>query len=282
MRYNSFAHLAIPPRAMWLWPGMAPSLPGARSKTSDGSLEGAAVLLVAQLLLLSSQLVPLPHDALLLAPPLVLDAKPLSLQELTLHALCVQALLLNLRTDPLALAVRTGVTVPIAERRRVRLDNIPDGLDNIPDGLHNIPDGLHVSRGGLLGLVSGVGHIVFPSGRGSLLFFGDRLGALVLIFVNASSSQGKFSVSSSSSSSAGIPLSFSVSSRTLMSRISITLRSDSLRTSAPSDRVTSADGSAIVSSYPSVDDHDVGELCSEPKLDLHSAVKLQTTALWQD
>lgn len=32
--------------------------------------------------------------------------------------------------------------------------------------------------------------------------------------------------------------------------------------------------------YPSVDDHDVGELCGKPKLNLHSTVKLQAKALW--
>lgn len=59
-------------------------------------LNGAPLLFIAQLFLLSSQFFTLSEDPFLLAPPLILYTHPLPLQELTLHAVRIKALLLSL------------------------------------------------------------------------------------------------------------------------------------------------------------------------------------------
>lgn len=77
-----------------------------------GPLEGAAVLLEAQLLLLPAELIPLPLDPLLLTPALVLHALTLALQELTLHAVKVQPLLLHLQPVSLTQEAFTLLLLP--------------------------------------------------------------------------------------------------------------------------------------------------------------------------
>lgn len=75
-------------------------------------LEGPAVLLKAQLLLLPAELIPLPLDPLLLTPALVLHALTLALQELTLHAVKVQPLLLHLQPVSLTQEAFTLLLLP--------------------------------------------------------------------------------------------------------------------------------------------------------------------------
>lgn len=87
------------------------------------------LLLVAQLLLLASQLFPLPLDSLLFPPPFLLYVHPFPLQPLPLQAFSVQAL--PLEFQPLPLPLQPLPLIPLVNGCKALLPVSPLSLPNL-------------------------------------------------------------------------------------------------------------------------------------------------------